>query len=88
MEIARPVEALLAPQRGERSTPLSLSTARRFPAFEEYGVPPGRSIQVYVDHDHQYIVNVWHGVDASRHDLRIADRIVGSMRFLHTSSDA
>jgi hypothetical protein len=44
-------------------------------------VPKGVYIPVFIDEGHQYIVRVWNGPDASSQDLKIADVIVGSMRF-------
>jgi hypothetical protein len=81
VEIEVPADVPPGPEISQRTTPLSLEDALQGSRMARFGVPKGIYIPVFIDEGHQYIVRVWTGPDATSQDYRIADGIVGSMRF-------
>jgi hypothetical protein len=81
VEIEVPADVRPGPDISQRVTPLSLEDALEGSRMTRFGVPKGVFIPVYIDEARQYIVRLWHGPDASSHDLKIADAIVKSMQF-------
>ena len=81
VEIEVPADVRPGPEISQRTTPLSLEDALQGSRMARLGVPRSIYIPIHIDEGHQYIVRVWHGPDATSQDLRIADGIVGSMRF-------
>lgn len=80
VELEVPADVTPGPEHSQ-TMPLSLEDALQGSGMARFGVPRGVYIPVFIDEGHQYIVRVWNGPDATSQDLKIADAIVGSMRF-------